>query len=225
MRVNTKVTEEIEKKVSALLLRDPNYTAKYIKKEVENEFNIEGKNYAFTERTYINIKNRILAHMPSENQLDQKWSIGACRINNIPDDMIPVLLEVEQVHWKHVALGERQDGPAKITVRQAIWMSILRPKVNALIERYKQDVAPETPAGNDRKYKYFSKEYILKWMLYWVAVMYAEQEQISELLGHKYYDTSGIDEIVFLREHLHYSDFIDAIDEVSNYSFQKEETK
>lgn len=156
--------------------------------------------------------------MPSENQMDQKWSIGACRINHIPDDMVPVLLEFEQVHLTYVRLGERSDSPAIITVRQAIWMSILRSKVNKLIERYKQDVMPDTSAG-DRK------EYQLKRMLFWVAVLYAEQEQISESLGHKYYDTSGIDEIVFLREHPHCSDFVQAIDEAYHYSVQKEETK
>ena len=55
MRVKKKVTDTVERKVAALLLQDPEYSAKYLKREVEKTLKKEGKTN-FTARTYSTIK-------------------------------------------------------------------------------------------------------------------------------------------------------------------------
>ena len=43
MRVKKKVTDTVERKVAALLLQDPEYSAKYLKREVEKTLKKEGE--------------------------------------------------------------------------------------------------------------------------------------------------------------------------------------
>lgn len=220
MRVKQKVTEVVEKKVAAFLLKDPEYTAKNLKREVEKALREDGKTYKFTERTYNNIKNRILPNITKDNPLDQKWSIGACEKNNIPDDMIPLLMEQMKVFRRfdelkkqlpHLSYAELEALPSEqtegyfelerpLTVRAARWMARLKPLVDKLIEKYKNDDVVPPPNTED-------KEFALHWLLYFVAQLYAKTEIISEYLGHKYFDSNALDELFFMQDHANYVDF------------------
>ena len=169
MRVNAIVTQDIEEKVAALLIIDSNLTAKYIKSAVEQELKTEGKSYQFTERTYSNIKNKILPKLRIDNPLEQTWYIGACKANNIPSNIIPFLIELLQIHWKRATYGDHDDGPSKITVRQAMWISTIWSSVGKLVERYKKDDEIPDPAGHRPKYFIFSPEYASKAIPFLVA--------------------------------------------------------
>jgi len=132
---------------------------------------------------------------------------------NIPSNIIPFLIELLQIHWKRATYGDHDDGPSKITVRQAMWISTIWSSVGKLVERYKKDDEIPDPAGHRPKYFIFSPEYASKAIPFLVAQLYAEAERISEILGNKYFDTRAIDEIVFLKEYQRYSDFFSAIDQ------------
>ena len=49
-------------------------------------------------------------------------------------------------------------------------------------------------------------------MLFQIANLYAFEESISESLGHKYLNSSELDEIIFVKEYPRYCDFKTALD-------------
>jgi len=183
MRTSKKVTETVERKVAALLLQDRRYSGEYLKREVEKQLKKEGKNYKFTARTYNNVKKRILPNITISNPLDEKWSIGACEKNNIPDDMIPMLMDEARLFL----------GKMNLSIRQARWMSRLRILVAELIIKYKDDKIRGS-------------------MLFQIANLYAFEESISESLGNKYFNSGELDEIIFVKEYPRYCDFETALD-------------
>jgi len=234
MRVKKKVTATVERKVAALLLEDNEYSGEYLKREVEKALKKEGKNYSFTARTYSSIKKRILPNIHSDNVLDQKWSMGACEKFNIPDSMVPLLMEFTRLIWKEkewekqfdnlsddemdmamskIPIPEEFLGHNKLTIREARWMSWLRPLVEKLTDKYKDDTIDDALLKNVPLFDNSSSKYILQYLLYDIAGFYAFEEEIDESLGHKKFDSSEIDEILFVKEYAHYSDFHMAMNE------------
>ena len=66
MKTKKRVPEIIRKKMAALLRVDENYSAHFLKHEIEKE-------------------------------LDEQWSIGDCERYNIPDNMIPIIMEKKKI--------------------------------------------------------------------------------------------------------------------------------
>ena len=105
---NTKVIKGL---VTDLLVENRDYTAREIKQKVEKM--LKGK-YHFTERTYQNIKKKLLLEF-SDDPIDMLWSVGVCVKYEIPGDVIPLLLEVK-----------RSIPPDEIlTIRTAQWIAKL----------------------------------------------------------------------------------------------------
>ncbi|MBN1369959.1 MAG: hypothetical protein JW954_06975 [Dehalococcoidaceae bacterium] len=111
MRIKKETSEVIEGHVAKLLVRNRKYTAKELKDKVEHEL---GGRYSFTERTYLNIKNKLLKDF-SEDPIDAPWSVGACLKFDIPGEIVPLLLEVK----RNIPLEEI------FTIRTAQWVAKL----------------------------------------------------------------------------------------------------
>ena len=109
MRTRKKVADVIENQVAKLLLENKKYTAKELRHKVEKA--IYGK-YRFTERTYSNIKKKMLQSLIDKPE-DELWSLGACLKYHIPTDIIPLLME-----WHDIE---------PFTVRIARWAAIIHP--------------------------------------------------------------------------------------------------
>jgi hypothetical protein len=221
MRIKKKVTETVEKKVAALLREDPGYSASFIKRETEKALKKEGKPYNFTARTYSTIKKRVLGNIHIDDPLDEQWSIGDCDKYNIPDDMIPIIMEKRKVLKKifeKVASSEpcdpHDDGGwleiemPPMTIRVARWMSRLKPSVDILIEKHKNDDVDSSGIidNDDPSQIIKEKESFFYWLLYNIAQMYAYLEKISELLGHKRFDSSEADQLFFLKDYKNYGE-------------------
>jgi len=207
MKVKKKVTETVERKVAALLLQDPQFSARYLKREAEKALKKEGKSYNFTERTYSTIKKRILPNISPDDPLDQKWSIGICEENNIPDYMIPLIIEkIKLFDIIREYLGSSWQGHPHdddgwleiewppISIRMARWMSRLKSAVDMLIDEYK-NLKPEPPRTNKER------DSIIYWLLYNIAQVYARTERINSSLGNTYFDTSETDKLYFLTDY------------------------
>ena len=144
-----------------------------------------GSKYIPKERTIYNIiqknKNKVIF-----NPIDSPWSIGCCEKYNIPADIIPTLIKYEQ------------SGQPKFTIRQAKWFSRLKPIVFEMSAK-KYPLAdclaglPTTgpvriPApDNDSRF----------YLLALIAFQYAGAEELSEMEGKPYPDTSGLDSYIF----------------------------
>ena len=134
-----------------------------------------------TEDTLARMISGARNQQPSE--LERPWSVGACSQYNIPADIVPVLIKVKQSRAREM---KDLDLPViKLTIREARWFARLRPIVEALTKmRYPFDV-----------------EESLRYLQY-VVTLYAEKEQVSEILNEQYPDTSKLDEILLVNEDL-----------------------
>lgn len=224
------------------------------------------------------IRKEFLSRPKNPEEEDKKWSIGTCKKYDIPFDMVPLLIECDRAYLKQREIGEQSaqkkdenDGGAplvlyveealgQISIRIAKWMSRLRPMVNILIEKYKNNkigedeeilmskdrLVPNTAspltlvtgtsiegwtinpvdiwANQSFTLTTGYRLFALKWLLYDVARLYDFGEDISESLGRKYYDTSEIDEMLFVKEYPRYRDFVQAMIEVTEYITFAEQT-
>ena len=91
------VDRVVKKAVGRLLLKNPDYTGRDLKKKVEKSLREKGLHYSFTERTYQNIKAEISPNL-TDKPLDMPWNIGACvkYYDRIPPDTILLLIEYQK---------------------------------------------------------------------------------------------------------------------------------
>lgn len=142
-----------------------------------------GSKYIPKERAIYNViqKNKETVIF---NPIDSPWSIGSCEKYNIPADIISNLIAFEQ-------LG----GHFKFTIRYAKWFARLKPVVFEMsaAKRPLEDAlsgvklmrAPE----NDSRLN----------LLAIITLQYAGHEQLSELRGELYPDTSHLDTTIFTK--------------------------
>ncbi len=139
-----------------------------------------GSKYIPKERAIYNIiqKNKEKLEF---NPIDSPWSIGSCEKYNIPADIIPTLIELEQL------------GKTKFTIRQARWFARLKPVVFEMsaakrpLEDVLSGLALITVPHNDSRLA----------LLTIITYQYAGHEQYSELGGEQYLDTSHLDFTIF----------------------------
>ena len=169
-------------------------------------------------------KAQIAAGMPTD-PLDKSWNIGSCEEHGISADMIPVLLQMQQLAQK---LQKR------ITIRQAQWFARLYPSVKQLTTRKWKDIIRsisgftsflllslkeqneelsnellttfkgllELKITNDSKIEDKELEFLTLLMLAVIGVQYAKEEQISKLLNKESTDTSELDSLIFIQEEI-----------------------
>ena len=211
----------VKKAVVRLLLKNPDYTGRDLKKKVEKSLREEGLHYGFTERTYQNIKAEILPNL-TDKPLDMPWNIGACAkyYDRIPPDTIPLLIEYQkkieefkqsvrkraaqsdeilgQQFWKLLndVITEETNVEEiegfSFTVRLAIWVVRLHPIIKSL------------SLG----------EHELGVMIIF-PILYAEAEQISELIDNEYFDTSELDKSLFSTKERPVMGIFDGIGKIS----------
>ena len=139
-----------------------------------------GSKYIPKERAIYNIiqKNKEKLEF---NPIDSPWSIGSCEKYNIPADIIPTLIELEQL------------GKTKFTIRQARWFARLKPVVFEMsaakrpLEDVLSGLALITVPHNDSRLA----------LLAIITYQYAGYEQISELEDEQHPDTSDLDFTIF----------------------------
>jgi hypothetical protein len=130
-----------------------------------------------TEETLMRMISEARNRQPSE--LDQPWSIGACEQYNIPPDIIPLLIRIQQLR----ARSEFKILQRKLTIREAQWFTRLHPVAESLIRNLHPDDY-EARLG----------------FLSIIVSNYVRRERISELMNEQYPDTSELDMIYFISE-------------------------
>jgi hypothetical protein len=222
MKTKKRVPEIIRKKMAALLRVDENYSAHFLKHEIEKDLKKEERKiYNFTERTYSTMKNKLKADNRIEKELDEQWSIGDCERYNIPDNMIPIIMEKKKILAIAYDIIDSSGPPnphddggwleiekAPMTIRVARWMSRLKPSVDTLIEKFKNDgLDIENRRDNASPEEIIrQKESFLFWLLYNIAQVYAKLEGISEFLGDEHFDSRVTDESFFMKDYKNYGE-------------------
>ncbi len=168
----SKVNSVVEVEVANALINNPDCTAKELKKAVEKALRKRGKsyNYKFTERTYLNLRNRLLPNA-GPTGLDNPWSIGATAEYRqyFRPESIPILIQVQGRFNDEYATEE-----AKVfTIRHAMWIVQLEPWLASIL-------SDEDEEDRDN-------------IILAVAGMYARSQRVSALIGEKQFDTSELD--------------------------------
>jgi len=109
--------------------------------------------------------------MKEDNPLDQAWTAGACLQYDISPDVIPILAT-------HKASG------LEVTIRQARWLSTLYPVLDLI-------VGEEYPNLE----RLMRAEYVVE-----ITDQYARLEQIAQMMGKSYSDTTALDDRYFVRK-------------------------
>ena len=140
-----------------------------------------------SEETLIKMVSRERNREP--NPLDEPWSLGMMSKYraDFPPEIVPVLIEIEklQMYCNYETPKER------LTIRQAQWIARLYHLIREIyMKRYPKELedAIKKPV----------KEYL--WMFYMIADVYAVWEEINEITGGKYIDTSLLDKEYFITE-------------------------
>lgn len=133
MKKKKMVNGIVKETVASVLLEELDSTAIELKREVEKRLKEKGYNYKFTDRTYLNIKNRLLPNL-GDKPIDQPWSIGACAeyYDRIPPESIPILIKINELK-----------GLRKFSIRQAIWTLRLYPLIVKTYnekEKFEEDI-------------------------------------------------------------------------------------
>ncbi len=236
-----KLTSELKNLITKIKTREPKRTAKSIREDVrlhlisqKREQNpqlldkeikrIVDNEELPGESAITKFLTPIVKQLKIPSLLDQSWSIGSCIEYDIPADMIPALIQIQQFAQK---LG------VKITTRQARWFARLYPTVQKMMTKKQhtniagvliqfaifRHVKLDREASNFlvKLFKFLEsakelsnqseKEQLNQLVgLVWLAligVQYARQEQVSELigqLGKREFDTAALDNLYFIRE-------------------------
>jgi hypothetical protein len=172
---------------------DGKLSAKDIRKELLKTH--PGSKYIPKERAIYNIiqKNRDKVIF---EPLDAPWSIGSCEKYNIPADIIVLLVEYEQ------------SGQPKFTIRQARWFARLKPLVYEMS-------ATKRPLENVLSRLQKNPAYLFDSHLALLAIVareYSWLEELSQVGGVPYFDTSEIDFTIFTKGEL----FTDTAEEMAS---------
>jgi hypothetical protein len=169
MSIKKRVTNVTRAQVAKLLLKNPDYTAKGLKKEVEKLLN---RKYRYTERTYLNIKKELLANFRDDVK-DKPWTIGSCIKCDIPANIIPLLSTIQGYATKY-------DKP--LTSRTAQWIGKLY--------QLAMDTEEIQAIYNDNRIGF--AVFVLR-----VAEQYAEKERVADMMEEPFPDTGDLDELYF----------------------------
>lgn len=168
-----KVSKEIRSAIVELVIAEKDFEKKkkhsaiWYQAEVAKKLKLTDKNNPSL-RSYESILQPIRKALQVDNPLDTPWSIGASIKYGIPADIIPTLIE----DTKLPRLNDRQI----LTIRQACWIGKLSPIVIPLAKEEYPD-NPKKQLG----------------CLIVKAKQYAHREQIAEIIGKEYPDTSDLD--------------------------------
>ena len=210
------VNSIVENEVASFLLENPDYTGKELKRKVQNSLQGKGFKYNFTVRTYQNIKAKIYPRLGGDNPLDKPWAIGSCIKHDIPADMIPALINIQQLIKTQQLIMEQ------ITIREAKWFARLYSVVQKLTKKQHRNAAfalelYQLLVNDFRGSPQFEREHpgtseLDPVELYWLVIIgcqYANKEKVSELIERKDVDTSDLDNLYFIREDLSVEAIVD----------------
>jgi hypothetical protein len=112
------------------------------------------------------------------NPLEKSWGLGILSKNkdDFPPELISVIIEM-----KKLKMRDDWEGSRDLTIRQAQWIARLYPLIKEIHSR-----------------KYSNKDCLL--MVWMISDIYAKREEMDEIVGEKYFDSSDLDEEIFISE-------------------------
>jgi len=132
-----------------------------------------------TEDTLVKMISEARNKQPGE--LEKPWCIGVCAYYNIPPDIIPLLIKVQQSRKQ----GEFKDFEKELTIREALWYNRLRPVVETLTKN-------KFPFDVNAPFSYLNI----------IVSAYVQRERVSEIMNEQYPNTTDLDRIIFINEDL-----------------------
>ncbi len=213
------ITKEVENVVVAVKGTNPKYAANQIRKHIKDNlkiFRLKDNQVPSVRSMQVILskpENRRKVKKIMNNPLDKPWSIGSCEEYNIPADIIPTLIEWEQV------------GQPKFTIRQARWFARLKLVVFEMSEKKRpleywlSGLAPIVTNSGARFIIPAPHDDSRFNLLANIAYLYAAHEQVTEVRGETYRDTSDLDFEIFTEGKLHGMS-VSEIDSLSSEEFE-----
>lgn len=131
-------------------------------------------------RVYSKLKKAASEGLP----LDEPWSVGCCIKFDIPANIVPAIISLQK---KRIKIQK------PLTIREARWISTLSPALNPILQNNNN---PDRTLGNED-------------ILLQIACYYARAEQISELTGDSYPNTSNLDDLYLIKEDISFEALMD----------------
>jgi len=234
--IRVKVSDKIRDTIAKLIINEKDFEKKkknpanWYREEVAKELKLKDKDNPSL-RSYESIIQLIRKSCKVKYTLDKPWSIGSCIEYDIPADMIPVLIKIQQL--RELITQKAQLG--QITIRQARWFARLYPSVQRLTKKHYQDIVSAYLkllwAALQEVPQYERKDQISKsveikkpemsdfeavelLLLVILGLHYANKERVSKLTGEDYPETLDLDNRYFIREDVSAVAFFDALQSV-----------
>lgn len=254
-----KLTDELKTYITGILIKHPKRTAKDIRGDVRLHLitikkkqrpDLPDKEVMRTvdseelpgESVITKYLTPIKSQLKKPSHFDNPWSIGSCIKYDIPADMIPVLIKIQQV--RELVTQKAQLG--QITIRQARWFARLYPSVQGLAKKHYQDIVsamlkllwvalqdvPQYERKDQisksvevKKPEMLDFEDVKLLLLVILGLHYASKERVSELTGEDYPETSDLDNRYFIREDVSAVAFFEALQSVGLNAIISEQHK
>jgi hypothetical protein len=127
--------------------------------------------------------------------LDEPWSVGCCIKCDIPANIIPAIILIQK---KRIKIQN------PLTIREARWIATLSPVLNPILQ-----------TNNNTNQTLGNEDIFLQ-----IACSYARAEQISELAGDSYPNTSNLDNLYLIKEDISFEALMDGF--VNTTSLKKD---
>jgi len=178
-----KVSDKIKDAIVELIFKEKDierkkkHSAIWYRDEIANALKLTDKDNPSL-RSYESIIQPIRKSLQSKNPLEEPWSLGMLSKykDDFPPEIIPVLIKVQKLQMQN-----DWEGPRVLTIRQAQWIARLYHLIREISMRRHLD----------------EEDLFMVWV---ITNVYAKREEMDEIIGKKYLDSSGLDKEIFFTE-------------------------
>jgi hypothetical protein len=179
-----KVSDKIKGAIVELIIREKDierkkkHPANWYRNEIAEALKLTDRDNPSL-RSYESIIQPIRKSLQSKNPLEEPWSLGVLSKykDDFPPEIIPVLIKVRKLQMQN-----DWEGPRVLTIRQAQWIARLYHLIREISMRRHLD----------------EEDLFMVWV---ITEVYAKREEMDEIIGKKYLDSSGVDKEIFFTEH------------------------
>lgn len=179
-----KVSDKIKGAIVDLMIKEKDierkkkHPATWYRDEIANALKLADKDNPSL-RSYESIIQSIRKSLQSKSPLEEPWSLGMLSKykDDFPPEIVPVLIKVQKLQMQN-----NWEGPRVLTIRQAQWIARLCHLIREISMRRHLD----------------EEDLFMIWV---ISDLYAKREEMDEIIGRKYLDSSNLDKEIFFTEH------------------------
>ncbi len=177
------ITDDVKKLIAQVFLEHPGWRAKEIQAEVSHQVSKNGDGWpslSVVEKLLVEIRKRY-TEKTLESNLEKPWHLGLMQEYNIPPEVVPDILAVQD--WcaeEHPEVPLFSSGA--LTIRQALWIS----RLHGLTRVVRAGMVKEKIKDSDS---------LQSWLWQW-SKAYAQYEILCALSGTPF-DTTRLDKAIW----------------------------